>query len=138
MTPTLIGRWQTRTFLMWTFGLLVTLGFGMYFNDMATPLALLGYVYLIGMVGDFLYNAVQNMRWDYDYPPFMHVITGILEGAVIWILVQLVDLPFVAPNLSLQNFLLHYCTVFAVIFAVVWGPMKIMFVQWRYRGGRIV
>ena len=50
MTPTLVGRWQTRLFLLGTIGLAVTLIFGRILNDYTTPLAALGYVLVIGFV----------------------------------------------------------------------------------------
>jgi len=138
MTPTLFGRWQSRILLMGTVGVALTLLFGIAFRDLLTPYVLLGYVLLIGLVGDVIYDRVQNMRWEHDFPPFMHLLTGILEGAVMWALIQSMRLPLVPADLPFINFIAHYATVFSLIFIIAWGPLKIVLPQQRYKAGRVV
>lgn len=58
MTPTLYGRWQTRFLLLSTVGLATSILFGLAFADMRTPLALLGYVLVLGFDG----KAVCNLN----------------------------------------------------------------------------
>jgi NADH:ubiquinone oxidoreductase subunit 6 (subunit J) len=138
MTPVLAGRWQTRTFLMWTVGAFVTLIFGALYDNFVTPFALLFYVWLIGMVSDVLFNVIQKRRWEHDWTPLQHVLSGIYEGAVIWLLTRVIALPGVAADLTFAQFLAHYVTVFVAIFIAMWGLMKILFPNWRFNGGLIV
>lgn len=138
MTPTLMGRWQTRLLLLSTVGVLITLFFGYLFSNFVTPLALLGYVLLLGFVWDMLYNALQSLRWDRDWPPLFFVAAGIVEGLFLWDLIQLISLPGVSPNLSFGQFAAHYGAVFIFTLSIMLGPLKVVFLKWRFRGGQIV
>lgn len=138
MTPILLGRWQTRIFLMTSFGVLVTALFGWSIGDFLTPFVILGYVLIIGLYADVFYDVVQRNRWDHDWPPVLHFASGIFEGAVMWLLIVLLPLPGVPENMPFGTFLTHYTLVWVVLFAVMWGPMKIFFPWWRFRGGRIL
>jgi hypothetical protein len=146
MIPTLLGRWQTRLLLLGTVGVLITLGFGFLFKDFATPFALLGYVLLFGFGWDIGYNVLQTLRWDRDWPPLFFVGGGLLEALLLWALVKanvvwaalgLAGLPGVAPGLTLAQFVAHYGTVFTVTLLLMLGPMKVIFLNWRFRGGEL-
>ena len=137
MTPTLAGRWQTRLLLLSIVGALITLIFGYFFSNFATPFALLGYVLLLGFLWDILYNGLQTLRWDRDWPPLFFVAGGIAEGLFLWGLIQLIPLPGVDPDLSLGKFTAHYCTVFIFTLSIMLGPLKIVFLKWRFRGGQL-
>lgn len=135
MTPTLFGRWQTRFLLFVTVGLLVTFIFGWLYQDHITPLAVLGYVLLIGFLWDILYNYVQiNYRWDQDWPPVFQLVSGIVEGLVLWLIWPY--LPGANLALTLDHFLSHYTAVWIVIFIGTQGPLRILFPRWRYDGGQ--
>ena len=136
MTPTLLGRWQTRILLLATVGALITALFGALFDDFATPFALLGYVLVLGCAWDVGYNAVQSLRWDHDWPPILQWAGALAEGAAIWLLVRMVGLPGVNPGLSLGQFLAHYGAVWLAVFLFTQGPMRLLFPRWRFRGGQ--
>ena len=147
MTPTLLGRWQTRLILLGTAGVLITLIFGLIFADFITPFSLLGYVLITGFAWDVLYYFSQTLRWDRDWPPIFFVGAGVIEGAFIWGLVKaefvwnllrLGHLPGVAPELTVAQFVAHYGTVWLITFLIMLGPMKIIFPEWRFRGGRLL
>ena len=55
MTPTLLGRWQIRIFLLATVGLIISLVVGLIVKDFVTPLFALLYVFLFGVLWDLLY-----------------------------------------------------------------------------------
>lgn len=133
MIPILIGRWQTRIGLMATVGLLLTLAFAAAYNS-STPLILLAYVIIFGLAWDVLYDVLQRQRWDEDWPPLFALIGGLVEGALIWLLVPV--LPGVVPTLTFTQFALHYLTVFLVTFALMLGPIRVVLPHWRFRGGR--
>jgi hypothetical protein len=136
MTPTLAGRWQTRGLLLATVGGLITAMFGLLFGTFGTPFALLGYVLALGLGWDALYNVGQSFRWDRDWPPFLQLAAGIVEGALIWGLLRAVGLPGVAENLTFGRFLAHYGSVWLGTFLFAQGPMRLLFPRWRFRGGQ--
>ena len=137
MTPSLAGRWQTRAFLLGVVGGLISLVFGALLDDYVTPFALLFYVFLAGIAWDTLYNYLQSYRWDHDWPPLFFLFNGVIEGAVIWLIVALVKLPGVSEDLQFWQFLAHYGTVWTFTFLFMLGPMKIFFVQWRFNAGEL-
>ena len=145
MTPTLMGRWQTRFLLFGTVGVLVTLIFGRIYQDHMTLLAVLSYLLLIGFLWDILYNYLQSWRWDQDWPPLFQLFCGIVEGMFIWILMLLWEqfhwfgsphLPCVAPELTFALFVAHYIIVWLMIFVATQGLLRIIFPRWRYHGGQ--
>ena len=146
MTPTLAGRWQTRTFLLATLGAPITLAFGFLYDDFGTPLALLSYVWLLGLIWDVGYNFLQNRRWEGDWPPLFFAVGGLAEALVLWDLVRatylwpifgLETLPGVDANLTLAQFGAHYATVWLVTFLATLGPLRVLFLKWRFRGGQL-
>ena len=146
MTPTLMGRWQTRLILLGTIGLAVTLIFGRLVDDYTTPLTLLGYVLVIGFVWDMFYDYMQTLRWDQDWPPVLQLATGIIEAAFLWGLILVGDqigwlggtLPRIAPSLSVGLFLTHYTLVWVTTFLATQGVLRIIFPRWRFHGGKCI
>jgi hypothetical protein len=136
MTPTLVGRWQTRILLLGTVGLIVTLIFGRMYHDYRTPLAVLGYVILFGFGWDILYNVAQTFRWDHDWPPVFQLAAGIVEGIFLWAMMVLVNLPGVTPHPPFSRFLAHYAAVWLSAFLASQGPVRTIFPRWRFNGGR--
>ena len=141
MTPTLMGRWETRLLLLGTIGLAVTLMFGQIFADLMTPLAVLGYVLAIGLVWDILYGIVQNFRWDRDWPPLFQLAAGIIEGAFLWGVIVLANaqfegLPGVDGHLTFAMFFVHYASVWITTFLATQGLLRIIFPRWRFYGGK--
>ena len=144
MTPTLLGRWQTRFVLMGTVGAMVTVMFSYRLGDYLTPFAILGYVTALGFIWDIVYNHYQLRRWDQDWPPIFQLITGISEGILIGLLIILwprfsgVGLPFISSDLAVTIFMLHYSSVWAMTFIMTQGPLRVLFPNWRFFGGQIL
>lgn len=144
MTPTLIGRWQTRLLLLGTLGVAVTLIFGRLYDDFITPLTLLAYAMALGFIWDFAYNFVQGLRWDRDWPPVFQLTTGIIEGTFLWILVVIANanwfglpaLNGVSSEMTFWMFLAHYTTVWLTTFLASQGLLRIIFPRWRFSGGK--
>src|SRR5690349_21158808 len=110
MTPTLMGRWQTRLFLMWTAGLVISLLVGALARDFTTPLAVLLYVTVFGFFWDMLYQYVQSFRWDRDWPPAYQLAAAIIESIWVGFLIFVLPwgLPGVSPELPFWLFFVHY------------------------------
>lgn len=145
VTLTLLGRWQTRFFLLAVLGLPVTLFFSALYGDWRTPPALLGYVLLLGFGWDVVYYFLQCLRWDHDWPPAFAFVAGGVEGATLWGLMQadfwgrplgLDGLPGVAAEVALWQFAAHYGTVWLLTFVASLGLVQIFFPRWRFRGGQ--
>ena len=115
MTPTLLGRWETRLLLLATIGLLITIIFTLLFGG-STFLLVLVYVAVFGVIWDVIYIALQQLRWDRDWPAAFQVINGITEGIFLYLVVRLVGLPGVPTDLSLGLFIAQYGLVWLAIF----------------------
>lgn len=141
MTPTLIGRWQTRLFLFATVGVLITWPFSLGLiepNFGAGYFRVLGYLVLFGCGWDILYNYLQKFRWDRDWPGAIQLLTGILEAIFVACVVKSVGLPSVPrEDLSLFWFAIHYSFVWLGIYVASHTLMRILFPRWRFRGGQI-
>lgn len=161
MTPTLIGRWQTRIFLLATIGVLVSLpfvqgylragdGLGTSWNpfllfglllDRVIPIRDTGffwvliYVGLFGLVWDVLYIYLQRFFWDHDWPGVVQGGAAILEGLLVLILIKTLGLPQIDREIPIALFWYHYGLVSFAAFLFSWGGMRILFPRSRFRGG---
>ncbi len=133
MTPTLVGRWQSRLFLLGTIGLFVTAIF-VYFLQSTAPFAILAGVFILGLAWDVLYNAWQKTRWDHDWPPVLQFATGIVEGILAFGLIYAFNL--ITPLPAIPAFWLHYTAVWLSTFIAAQSIMRLIFPRWRFRGGQ--
>lgn len=135
MTPTLLGRWENRLFLMGIVGAIVSLLYGLLYHDLKTPFIVLGYVVLFGFGWDALYQGILAFRWDHDWPTIFQVLAGIVEGAFVWSMIHYVGLPGVDRSFPFIKFLPHYGTIWLCVFTIGQGPIRILLPRWRYLGG---
>jgi hypothetical protein len=139
MTPTLIGRWQTRIFLLATVGVLASLPF--YFGitghgGSLTYFWVLFYVGLFGCVWDVVYNYLMGWMWDHDWPGILQLLAGIWEGLFLGTVLKVVGLPYIpTQRFDLGDFILHYSVVWVCLYLSAWVVMRILFPRWRFRGG---
>jgi uncharacterized membrane protein YozB (DUF420 family) len=136
MTPTLVGRWQTRLALLATLGLLITVVFVLLGRD-DVFLRVLLYVAVFGVAWDVLYIALQRLRWDRDWPAAFQVLNGLTEGAFIFVLATVIGLPGLPRDIPLALFAVHYGLVWLAVFLWTQGPMRAIFPFWRFHGGTI-
>lgn len=136
MTPTLFGRWQTRTLLFLTVGLFITFFFALFaifwfqdFGAFLPPFIILFFILITGYGWDVVYTLLQHRRWDRDWPPVFHFLTGVVEMVPAWIIAALLDVPW-------WLFLLHYWFVWWGVYIWIFGPMRILSLRWRYHGGQ--
>lgn len=143
MTPTLLGRWQTRIFLFFTVGALITVLFalgivgsgagGIYFF-------LLLYLALFGLGWDVVYNFIQKSRWDRDWPAAFQLAAGVWEAIFLILIIYLPgDLPGIdKSNFPLGAFFWHYSCVWLGIFTASQTIMRVLFPRWRFNGGQLL
>jgi len=137
MTPTLLGRWQIRIFLLATVGLVISLLVGLSIGGKyQVPLLALLYVLLFGLVWDVIYQLITSYRWDRDWPTSFQVAAGVIEGALVWGLILTKNLPGIAESPPFIVFLIQYGIIWLTIFVLTQGPLRIFWLKWRYQGGQ--
>jgi hypothetical protein len=150
MTPTLAGRLQTRLFLI--------LVVGVPWNLLVSPvlpvpagttlatvyrltLSALAIVTVLGFVWDAVYYGLQQFRWDKDWPSILGLLTVVNEGVTTWIglhVVRVLGGSYGPSNPMFGTFVLDLTTTWLLIWVATQGPMRILFLRWRFRGARIV
>jgi len=139
MTPTLLGRWQTRLFLLFTVGVLVSIPLAMGLIASSPGIVyfwILAYVAIFGGCWDVVYNQLQKYRWDRDWPAAYQMFAGIWEMVFIWFGVGVFRFLPLPQEVSLGVFLLHYSLVWLGVFLASQSLMRIIFPRWRFRGGQ--
>lgn len=147
MTPTLSGRLQSRLFLVAFVGVPIALLLGVVLprpSDEATLgdmyrvffVALL-LVAVVGLVWELVWHGLQQFRWEKDWPTFFGLITGVPEGVVVWLLLR-AGVPIDVGTVDGTTFLAMFIITWIVIWLVANGPLQIVFIRWRFRGGRFI
>ncbi|MGH3565338.1 MAG: hypothetical protein ACRDRH_04780 [Pseudonocardia sp.] len=146
MLPTLNGRIQTRIFLLvvvgglWT--LVITPALPGLDDDLGanyrTTFILLIATLVLGIGWELIYHFIQQFRWEKDWPTFFGLITVINEGILLWILIQLDAVPYLEGTVPLAAFVILFLTTWILVWLGGNGPMRVPFVHWRFRGGRLV
>ena len=135
MTPTLIGRWQTRILLLSTIGLFVSIPFVLVLNSFL-PFIFVGLVLLFGMGWDSIYQLLIQDRWDHDWPPLFQLLAGLAEG--LWLFLLVYFWPQFADPPQIWVFWLHYGLVWTTTFIASQSLLRLIFPRWRFRGGQWV
>lgn len=146
LTPTLAGRIQTRLFLVVVIGIPWTIiaappiaaASGVSVGDMyAVGFAALLWVGVIGIGWELVYHALQQLRWEKDWPTFFGLVTGLPEGLLILLLLA-AGAPADLGPIPVFPYIALFGTTWVLIWLVANGPMRLVFIRWRYRGGRLV
>jgi hypothetical protein len=143
--PTLIGRIQTRLFLLAVVGGLVTL--------VITPVLPIDasiaekyhvtYVVLItvavlGVGWECVYQFLMQFRWEKDWPTLFGLVTLVPEGLLVWGLLLAGWIPTIDGPVSSLAFWIDFILVWLAVWLVANGPMRVPFIRWRFRGGRLL
>jgi hypothetical protein len=137
--PTLNGRIQTRVFVLlvvgglWTLIITPLLG-----RPYATTFVVLLAVTVLGVGWELIYHFVQQFRWEKDWPTLFGLLTAVNEGVLLWLLISVHAVPGLPPEVPLGVFLVQFLTTWIIVWLVVNGPMRVPFVHWRFRGGRLI
>ena len=145
MLPTLAGRVQTRIFLLAVIGGLVT-GAICPVLPVAAPLADVyrdGYIVLVsvavlGVGWEFIYHFLMQWRWEKDWPTLFGLITLVPEGLLLWLLLRAGLVPGIVGTVSAAAFCIQFLAIWLAVWLVANGPMRVPFIRWRFRGGRLV
>jgi hypothetical protein len=144
VVPTLFGRLQTRLLVLAVIGSLWLLLITPVLPQRASlghkyqaSFLVLGLVMAIGVVWEFIYHGLQQFRWEKDWPTLFGFLTGAPEGALVWLVLRLViPSSLIRPNFP--SFLIAFSTVWVVVWLWDNGPMRVPFIHWRFRGGRVI
>lgn len=146
MTPTLSGRIQSRIVLLGTVGIVWTLLVGLVvprpeeaatsavYKALFTALLI---VAVVGIAWELIYHALQQYRWEKDWPTIFGLVVAVPEGIVAWVLLQN-GMPWDVKPVQASTFLTMFITLWILIWAIANGPLQIVFLRWRYRGGRFI
>lgn len=146
MIPTLAGRLQTRIFLFLFIGLPVTLGFGLYVGgwqwDWAALQVFVWFLCVVTGVGlllDPVYIFAQTTRWDRDWPFAFQAFFMWVEFAIALSIIRTGAMPFL-PEAAFQDLstpITHFALVFVPSFLALLGPLQVIFIRWRFKGGEL-
>jgi hypothetical protein len=145
VVPTLTGRIQTRIFLLAVVGGLITLiivpilpGSAPLGDKYRDAFLVLLSVAVVGVLWELLYHLLMQWRWEKDWPTLFGLVEGVPEGALIWILLSAGAIPGIVGSVGGVAFLIQFILVWLGVWLVANGPMRVPFIRWRFRGGRIV
>lgn len=140
MTPTLVGRLQTRWFVTVMIGVpwSVLLSFVLPGADLSVMVVVVVAMGVIGLGWELLYHWLMGFRWEKDWPSLLVLLTGVNEGGLLGVLLAVGVVPGVEVGPPVWLFLVHFTTAWLAIWGWLQGPMKIVHPRWRFRGGRFV
>lgn len=153
MTPTLSGRIQTRIFLVLVIGVPWTLiitpflpasGAGselgrFEFAKKVYPVTFiaLGVVLVLGCVlWEPVYHALQQLRWERDWPTMFFLLLLVPEAALAWFVLEALE-PRGGENTTFATFAVHIASTWLLMWLFVVGPIRVILPRFRFRGGRI-
>jgi len=152
MIPTLSGRIQTRIWLILFIGIPWTLIITPFLpnnrdliegsslmDTYKTTFTVLGVVLVLGVFfWELIYHLIQQFRWEKDWPVMFTFFEVINEAIVAYIVFKALDLDTkFGATATNATFWWHVITTWMVMWLFVLGPIKVLFIRWRFRGGRI-
>lgn len=140
MGPTLRGRIQTRLALLlfvglpWTLAVTPLLPTARAAPSLATryqtTLGTLAAVAVLGVVvWEPIYHLLQQLRWEKDWPSLFALAAAVPEA----VLVRAVH-----PSGDLFAFGLHFASTWVAMWLVAIGPIRVVHLRWRFRGGEFL
>lgn len=144
MTPTLLGRWQTRLLLYVCLGLPITCLYAIFLNEwrwppLIGPFTFISAILVLGLFLDVAYAQLQRLRWDQDWPFAFQFVFSIVEFFVVYGLMNLGFLDEILPEgrIPLPVAATHFAFVFVPSFLALVGGLQIFLPRWRYNGGEL-
>jgi hypothetical protein len=139
MTPTLWGRIQTRWVLLLVIGVPWTIvvapvlpaGEGVGIGDRyRVAFTVLGLVAVVGTVlWEPIYHGLMQWRWEKDWPS-LFVLGQLVPEAI------LVRLIYSEPTGA--AYLIHFVTTWFLVWLFAIGPVRVLHLRWRDRGGEFL
>ncbi|GAA5084374.1 hypothetical protein HNP84_002011 [Thermocatellispora tengchongensis] len=145
MVPTLFGRIQTRLFMLALVGGVVTAAVAPLLPVDAPAAARYQSVYVVlaavavlGVGWELIYHVLMQWRWEKDWPTLFGLVTIVPEGVLAGFLATGGHLPGLPGPVPLPAFAVHFTVVWLAVWLFVNGPVRVPFIRWRFRGGRLL
>jgi hypothetical protein len=139
VVPVLLGRLQTRLFLLVVVGSAVTaIVTPLIGANYRTTFAILAAVAVLGIGWELLYHLLMQFRWEKDWPSLFGLLTAVPEGVLLWVLLDRGAVPTVDSAPPLAAYAAHFGSVWLSVWLVANGPMRVPFLRWRFQGGRLL
>jgi hypothetical protein len=154
VTPTFFGRIQTRIFLLLTVGVLATLIITPFVpmdradgvtwlealpGSYAITFSALAIVLVLGVViWEPIYHLLMQFRWEKDWPSMFGLLTGINEGILAYYVLMWIGPTPSDVAIPVWGFIVDFTFVWLTTFLFVNGPIRLLSIRWRFRGGRFV
>lgn len=147
MTMTLWGRIQTRLVLLSSVGLIWTLAISpLLARLLGLPVSLAYQITLqtsvatalLGIGWELVYHGLQQLRWDKDWPSVLSLLTGTVEGVLVWVVLHALHIVPGDGGLSspiLPLYVGHFATTWIVVWLISQGPLRVVQLRWRFEGG---
>lgn len=134
MTPTLAGRLQTRLALGLLVGLPLTLLATLLLGglDLGDALRGLAVIVVLGLGWDLLHQAVQERRWDRDWPRLLTLLSWLPEASASWLALHAID-----SAVSLGTHLAFFSLVWGGLLAARAVLLPVLLPRWRHQGQRL-
>jgi hypothetical protein len=145
VVPTLNGRIQTRFFLLAVVGGVITaiiipflpLGSAPLGDKYRDGFLVLASVAVVGIAWELLYHFLMQWRWEKDWPTLFGLVEGVPEAVLIWFLLREGDVPGIVGKVGTEAFIIQFVLVWLGVWVAANGPMRVPFIRWRFRGGRL-
>ncbi len=145
MVPTMVGRLQTRIWLLAIVGSAVTAWLtpilainGTLADRYRVTFVVLATVAALGIGWELLYHFSMQWRWEKDWPTLFGLITLVPEGILIWRLLEAGLVPSISGPVNSGAFWIDFIVVWLATWIVANGPLRVPFIRWRFRGGRFL
>jgi hypothetical protein len=145
VVPTLFGRIQTRLFLLALIGGAVTALLtpvlpvdGPLSQRYQATYVVLASVAVLGIGWELVYHFAMQWRWEKDWPTLFGLLTLIPEGILVWELASRQLLPGLPGPVPARAFVIHFVIVWITVWLFGNGPMRVLSIHWRFRGGRLI
>ena len=94
-------------------------------------------VAVVGVAWELVYHGLQQFRWEKDWPTLFGLVTGIPEAIVVWSLLS-AGIPWDVGDVPVGAFTVHFATTWLLIWLLANGPMRVLFLRWRFEGGELL
>jgi hypothetical protein len=145
MVPTLLGRIQTRLFLLAVVGGAVTAVLAPILSIDAPvgeryriTFVVLAAVAVLGIGWELVYHFAMQWRWEKDWPTLFGLVTLVPEGFLVWRLLEASLVPSISGPVATGAFWLDFVVVWLAVWLVANGPLRVPFIRWRFYGGRFL
>lgn len=145
MVPTILGRIQTRIFLLAIVGGVITALItpalpvdGPLSQRYQATFIVLAAVAVIGIGWELIYHFAMQWRWEKDWPTLFGLLTLVPEGILVGILANQQLLPGLPAAVPVWAFVIHFVVVWIGVWLAANGPMRVPFIHWRFNGGRLM